>query len=601
MRFLLILLLISPGLLRAQTLNIQSQLDKAGCSGIVLIMNSQSGDYFTNDQSETELKKRLYASTKSIVTLVALEEGLISEKTDRLQDAFENSDLEYFKELDGKLKAKRVSQLIEQSGYASGNYKKIEFELRDDKGTLESSVLEQVQFINSIIRDKAPFSEDTRMTFKSLFSEETGKGYKLYYNSAGNKGQTLWLNGWLEQGSNNYPFCARFIKESTDTKDWVLDSHLDILKTGFRQLNLYDQPERQRIADSIAAVKADTNYTLKTFYSDNPNLKARVEQIVSKMSNAQLAGQMIIPAAGRWGNSSSDIEKAIKEGKIGGLLMLKGEKTEFTNLIKKYNKLAEESGTIPLMYSADAEPSLINYKIKNIPTIPKTNTLKTIESSREAAREIIKLLKEIGIQYNYAPDCDLGVNKAIIGNRSYGNDTKTVAKLAGAFIEESTESQIVTTAKHFPGHGLVKGDSHLNLVVIDGEMKELDTYKRLIADSLLSIMIGHIAVKNNEKYSTAGIPASCSAKIVTDLLRKEMGFNGLIITDGMGMGALKQLGNADLLAAKAGCDLLLMSTNPLKVHNDLVIELNKDELFKKQVYESVKRIIRLKLCLGIMK
>lgn len=453
------------------------------------------------------------------------------------------------------------------------------------------NIIKQIKETHSV---KYGFENDLK---KGLL-REIHKDYKLYHFTTQN-----WMIGWIEQNEKNYYFSG-YITNNTLNDSERTSFQKQVISSALRAQNLYDAPELKRKADSAAAAQkilADTNYTLRTFYSNNPNLQRRVDEIISKMTTSQLAGQMIVPAAGRWGNSASDIEKAIKQGKIGGLLLLKGEKNEFIRLVKKYNQMALDHGTFPLIYSADAEPSLFNGKIKGTPWVQKTNTILSHATNKKVAQTINAQLKSIGIQHNYAPDCDLGINKAIIGNRSYGNDTKAVAALAGSFIKQSTSDQIVTTAKHFPGHGLVKGDSHLNLVVIDGEMKELDTYKRLIKDSVLSIMVGHIAIKNNPNYSTHGTPSSCSRKVVTGLLRKDLGFEGLIITDGMGMGALKQLNNAPLMAVKAGCDLILMAPNHLKLHEDIVKEMNNNESFRNQIRKSVKRIVRLKICLGIMK
>ena len=95
--------------------------------------------------------------------------------------------------------------------------------------------------------------------------------------------------------------------------------------------------------------------------------------------------------------------------------------------------------------------------------------------------------------------------------------------------------------KHFPGHGRVAGDTHKKLVYIDGELTELGLYPPMIEAGVLSIMVGHIAVENNDKYSTDGAPATLSPTIVNDLLRDELGFKGIIITDAMNMGAVAEI------------------------------------------------------------
>ncbi|HYG50161.1 MAG TPA: glycoside hydrolase family 3 N-terminal domain-containing protein, partial [Flavobacteriales bacterium] len=104
----------------------------------------------------------------------------------------------------------------------------------------------------------------------------------------------------------------------------------------------------------------------------------------------------------------------------------------------------------------------------------------------------------------------------------------------------------------------------------------------------------------NEKYDTEGLPSTCSRKIVTDLLRKEMGFNGLIVTDALNMGGVVNVPECGLKAARAGCDVLLMPVDENATITSILREMKKDEEFKAQIYNSVKRILRLKICMGII-
>jgi beta-N-acetylhexosaminidase len=128
-------------------------------------------------------------------------------------------------------------------------------------------------------------------------------------------------------------------------------------------------------------------------------------------------------------------------------------------------------------------------------------------------------------------------------------------------------------------------------------MKEVDNYKPLIDSGLISIMVAHLAIKNNDSYNTNGLPSTCSPKIVNDLLKDSLGFKGLIVTDALNMGAVSSISNNGLLAAMAGCDQLLMPIDEEKVLMNILNEISKNEEFKLQIYDSVKKIIRLKLCL----
>ena len=326
----------------------------------------------------------------------------------------------------------------------------------------------------------------------------------------------------------------------------------------------------------------------------------KANELFNKMTDNERVGQMLVVATGKLGKPKKDVLEIIKKYHIGGILLLNGSKTEFQGYVKEFDKLTQNKNGIPILYSADAEPSLINFKIKGLPYIKPTNTIKDSADCYNIGQKISKELLEIGIRHNYAPVCDMSTKNIAIGNRSFGSDEKRVMDMSLIFINASHNNNVLATAKHFPGHGYVKGDTHEQLVFIDGELKELPVYKHLIENFTLSIMVGHIAIKNNEKYNTNGFAATCSRVIVTDLLRKEMNFNGLIVTDAMNMGAVKKLKDAPLLAAKAGNDMILMVEDEGKFVETVLAEMATNAEFKEQIYESVKRILRYKVALGIV-
>lgn len=326
----------------------------------------------------------------------------------------------------------------------------------------------------------------------------------------------------------------------------------------------------------------------------------KANELFEKMNDNERIGQMLVVATGKLGKPKKDVLEIIKKYHIGGILLLNGSKKEFQGYVKEFDKITQNKNGIPILYSADAEPSLINFKIKGLPYIKPTSTIKDSTDCYNIGQQISKELLEIGIRHNYAPVCDMSTKNIAIGNRSFGSDEKRVMDMSLVFINASHNNNVIATAKHFPGHGYVKGDTHEQLVFIDGELKELSVYKHLIENFTLSIMVGHIAIKNNEKYNTNGFPATCSRVIVTDLLRKQMNFNGLIVTDAMNMGAVKKLKDAPFLAAKAGNDMILMVEDEGKFVADVLAEMSVNAEFKTQIYESVKRILRYKVALGII-
>ncbi|MBL7897436.1 MAG: hypothetical protein JNJ99_02790 [Crocinitomicaceae bacterium] len=341
-------------------------------------------------------------------------------------------------------------------------------------------------------------------------------------------------------------------------------------------------------------------YSLGDFFIYDAELEQLTDSVFDSMNDTSRVGQMIIPAAGGHGKPTEHLNKLIAKNYVGGILLLNGTKAGFTEMVKQFNALNQQSNGLPLLYSADAEPSLIGYKIKDCAPVKKANLMVSRDEVRLYAASICNDLKDIGINYNYAPVVDMSPNEAIT-YRSFGDNSDTAQIWSRIFIEETQRRGIVATAKHFPGHGYVVGDTHKQLVYIDGDMKEVGNYIPLINSGVLSIMVAHIAIKNNEKYNTNDMPSTVSRNIVTGLLKEEMNFKGLVVTDAMNMGGVASIPNCELKAAQAGCDLLLMPVNEEKAVTDILGAIQNDVAFKQQIYASVRKIIRLKICLGIIK
>jgi beta-N-acetylhexosaminidase len=340
-------------------------------------------------------------------------------------------------------------------------------------------------------------------------------------------------------------------------------------------------------------------YQLSDFFVYDATLEQKVDSVFEAMNDTSRVGQMIIPAAGRLGKSQEHLNNLISKNYIGGILLLNGTKDGFTKMVNDFNSLNNSKGGLPLLYSADAEPSLIGYKIKNCAPVKKANLMVNRDEVEKFALSICNDLKDIGINYNYAPVVDMSPNE-VISFRAFGNDPDTAQVWSRIFIEATQKQGIVATAKHFPGHGYVIGDTHKKLVYIDGEMKEVNNYIPLINAGVLSIMVAHIAIKNNEEYNTNDMPSTVSKKIVTGLLKEKMNFKGLAITDAMNMGGVASIPNCELKAAQAGCDLILMPVNEEKALFDILGEVQSNSQFEQQVYASVRKIIRLKFCLGLL-
>jgi len=351
--------------------------------------------------------------------------------------------------------------------------------------------------------------------------------------------------------------------------------------------------------EAAEQINTTQKFVLTDYLSNNESLDKEVARIFASMDDTAIVAQLIMPAVGRLGESRDSIDKFIRLRLIGGVLMLNGTKDEFTSWIESFEKSNKLIGNLPFLYSADAEPSLVNRKILGSTVVKKANELTTMEEVIDVATIISKDLNDIGINYNFSPVVDMSPNKTV-GYRSFGAIPENIIPWSNDFIATTQEKNIIATAKHFPGHGLVTGDTHKSLQTIDGEMKEVKNYPALIEKGVLSIMVAHIGVQNNAKFDTQGLPSTCSEKIVTTLLRDSLGFKGLIITDAMNMGGVVSVPQAASKAVRAGCDIVLMPVNVKKTHSELLDLYKTDPSFRKQVNASARRIIRMKLAAGLM-
>lgn len=360
------------------------------------------------------------------------------------------------------------------------------------------------------------------------------------------------------------------------------------------------QDKKKVESKKIEIPKTVEIFNLSDYLKENTSLDKQVDEIFAALDDTAIVAQLIMPAVGKYGQTDALIKQHIKDRIIGGVLMLNGTKDGFTKMIKQYELMNDTIGNLPFLYSADAEPSLMNMKIKGATIVKKANEIKSIEEVTTCAKTISSDLNAIGINYNFSPVVDMSTNSTV-GYRGFGSNPENITPWSNAFIQETQNHNIIATAKHFPGHGLVSGDTHKDLIIIDGELKELKTYPPLIENGVLSIMVGHLAVKNNMQFDTKGLPSTLSPEIVQGLLRDSLGFKGLIVTDAMNMGGVVNVPQYSSKAVNAGCDIVLMPVDAKKAHAEILKKYRTDPDFKKKVDTSAKRIIRMKVCIGLLK
>ncbi len=215
--------------------------------------------------------------------------------------------------------------------------------------------------------------------------------------------------------------------------------------------------------------------------------------------------------------------------------------------------------------------------------------------------------RAVGVQWVYAPDADVNNNPGnpIINTRSFGEDPARVAEFVSAFVRGIEENGALATAKHFPGHGDTAADSHIDLPVIHADRERLEhlelvPFRAAIAAGVSTVMTGHLSIPAFEPDSNT--PATLSSNILTGLLRKELGFEGLVVTDAMDMGGITVRyapGEAAVRAVAAGADALLMPPVPDAAFESLQAAVKSGRISKARLDGSVRRILQAKARLGL--
>jgi beta-N-acetylhexosaminidase len=337
-----------------------------------------------------------------------------------------------------------------------------------------------------------------------------------------------------------------------------------------------------------------------------------VEKTMASMTLEEKIGQMVVwRYNGQFVNQDSDyierLKSLIVERKIGGLILYGGEVYETAHLTNTVQRLAK----IPLLIASDFERGIGN-QISGATLFPPLMAVGATWSEEQAylMGKVTALEgRALGIHMTYSPVVDVNINpeNPIINVRSLGEDPEQVSRLAVAFIKGCQENGLIATAKHFPGHGDTDQDSHNLLPVVGGdrsrlERVELYPFKKAIEAGVQAIMTAHLQLPALD--STPATPATLSPLIITGLLREELGFEGLIVTDAMGMGGVSTLyspGEAALKAVQAGVDIILLPPKPDEVIEYLVQAVRNNQISEERINLSVKRILEAKARLGLQK
>lgn len=332
--------------------------------------------------------------------------------------------------------------------------------------------------------------------------------------------------------------------------------------------------------------------------------EAWADSVMATLTPAQRVAQLFVPRVDMLDNAQgrAQLRSLIERYHLGGILLGKGTVKDYAGLINQAQEVAE----VPMLITLDGEWGLA-MRVTDAPRFPYNMGLGAIADSRllyEYGREVGRECRAIGIQVDFAPVLDVNSNpdNPVIGYRSFGEDAERVAELGVAFSQGMESVGVMSVAKHFPGHGDTSTDSHKTLSKVTHSRKQLDQtdllpFQSYIDAGLSGMMVGHLDVP---ALDASGAPASMSAKITTDLLKNEMGFKGLVFTDGLSMkGAVLKGRNNCVAALLAGADVLLGAADlagDIKAVNDAVAS---GTIPLKLIDERCHKLLKYKYLLGL--
>ncbi len=340
---------------------------------------------------------------------------------------------------------------------------------------------------------------------------------------------------------------------------------------------------------------------------NRPTEIAWVDSVYNHMTLDERIGQLFMVAA--YSNKdtvhTNAIQKLIRDYKIGGLIFFQGGPGRQAKLTNKYQAMSKT----PLFIGIDAEWGLA-MRLDSVSRFPWNMTLGAIQDIsliEKVGTEYGKQSRRMGINFNFAPVLDINTNprNPIIGNRSFGEDKINVTNRALALMKGIQRQGVFATGKHFPGHGDTETDSHLGLPTVNFSAERINDvefypYKKLIEEGLASVMVAHLNVPSLE--SRENYPSSISYNVVTNILQKQLGFDGLIFTDALNMkGAsnFKSPGEIDLAAFMAGNDILLFPENVPLALEKICMAYQDSILSEERLSHSVKKILRYKYRAGL--
>uniref|UniRef100_UPI0021C07B9C glycoside hydrolase family 3 protein n=1 Tax=Frankia gtarii TaxID=2950102 RepID=UPI0021C07B9C len=392
-------------------------------------------------------------------------------------------------------------------------------------------------------------------------------------------------------------------------------------------------PARQALSAAVGSAGTTSSPTPSPAASPSPLAAAGdaetawVESTLTRMTPGQRIGQLLMGYV--FGTSADDRDPialagnrtvagtdtaaaAVRDLGLGGVVLFDaggtGPGALPDNIVAPGQVLGLTAGlqgaaAIPLLVAVDQEQGPVMRIRDGVTLLPDQLAQGAdgrVEDARDAARVTGADLRALGVNVDFAPDADVNTNPAnpVIGERSFGDDPAAVARLTAAAVSGFASAGVAAAAKHFPGHGSTSVDSHLDLPVVASSRERLDAvdlapFRAAIAAGVPMVMVGHLLATALDGAS----PASLSPAVVTSLLRRQLGFDGVIVTDALNMAAITRQNSpaeAAVRAVLAGNDLLLMPPRLIEARDGLLTALRTGRVPASRIDDSARRVLHLK-------
>lgn len=348
--------------------------------------------------------------------------------------------------------------------------------------------------------------------------------------------------------------------------------------------------------------------------TEEEKLDAKVQDLIAGMSLKEKVAQMFfvtpenltgVDVATQAGETT---RQALTQYPVGGLIYFSKniyDEEQLTTMIRNSQSYSE----IPLFIGVDEEGgSLVarianhpNFDVEKFPDMAEIGATGDPSRAYEVGSTIASYLKDYGFNLDFAPDADVltNPNNTAIGVRSFGSDPDMTAQMVEQAVKGFQDHQVSAVIKHFPGHGGTTTDSHNGAAIVDRSLEELRSAEFLpfeagIQAGVDMVMVGHLQVPQVISDDT---PASLSSEMITDVLRNELGYDGIVITDSLSMGAITTYytsADAAVKCIQAGGDMLLMPYSFMEAYQGVLDAVNSGEISEERINESVTRILKVK-------